>query len=288
MSVAVRTYPLTSTLLCLTLFTSACGDSSTASTTGDASTTGEPGTTGGATTGQTTGDATAAPTTGDATTSPTTATPTSAATTGADTTDATSGQTTGDTTAGTDGDASTGGIDSTTDADTSTTDASTTDASSSSGGDEGLGQDAKDIAAELEVAVDGVLYTSEGEDIWHVVTFADVAPVTEQNLKEVIKDVYVQNPNEQPLVDRTIEVHTFPWLFDPITVPQPWWDDGYYEQAEKYAPIRMIFEMKLENLQVFRLGEKQGNVLSGAIDVYVLGETAGGDVVGMWSTAIET
>lgn len=284
MSVAVRTYSLNSTLLGLTLFTSACGDGSTASTTGDANTTGEPGTTD-ATTAPTTGDATASPTTGDATTSPTTATPTSAATTGDDTTDATSVQTTGDppddTTASTGGDTSTDAID-------STTDASTTDASSSSGGDEGLGQDAQDIAAELELAVDGVLYTSEGDDIWHVVSFADVAPVTEQNLKEVIKDVYVQNPNEQPLVDRTIEVHTFPWLFDPITVPQPWWDDGYYEQAEKYAPIRMIFEMKLENLQVFRLGEEKGNVLSGAIDVYVLGETPSGDVVGMWSTAIET
>ena len=136
--------------------------------------------------------------------------------------------------------------------------------------------------------MDGVLYTSEGEDIWHVVAFADVAPVTEANLKEIIKDVYVQNPNEQPLVDRTIEVRSFPWLMDPITVPKDWWDDGYYEQAAKYEPIRAIFEMNLENLQVFRLGEKKGNVLSGAIDVYVLGETAGGDVVGMWSTAIET
>lgn len=269
----MRTYPLTSFLF---VGLAACGDGSTASTTtGDASSTGEP--------TSSTGEATSTPTTGD---------------TPGDTTGAPPVTTTGDTSSG-DAASSTGdstgavlssGDDSTTGTSTGdTTDMTdTTDASSSSGGDEGLGQDALDIVAELEAAVDGVLYTSEGEDIWHVVAFADVAPVTEANLKEIIKDVYVQNPNEQPLVDRTIEVRSFPWLMDPITVPKDWWDDGYYEQAAKYEPIRAIFEMNLENLQVFRLGEKKGNVLSGAIDVYVLGETAGGDVVGMWSTAIET
>ena len=268
----MRTYPLTSFLF---VGLAACGDGSTASTTtGDASSTGEP--------ASSTGEATSTPTTGD---------------TPGDTTGAPPVTTTGDTSSG-DAASSTGdstgavlstGDDSTTGTSTGdTTDTTDTTDASSSGGDEGLGQDALDIVAELEAAVDGVLYTSEGEDIWHVVAFADVAPVTEANLKEIIKDVYVQNPNEQPLVDRTIEVRSFPWLMDPITVPKDWWDDGYYEQAAKYEPIRAIFEMNLENLQVFRLGEKKGNVLSGAIDVYVLGETAGGDVVGMWSTAIET
>ena len=247
------------------------------------------------------GSASESATTDDTTASSTTTSPTTSATsTGTPTTGEVADTSTGDISSTSDAPTSTGsdttGSDttgavasSTTDASSSTTDASssTTD-TSSTGGDEGLGQAAQDLVIELEAAVDGVLYLSEGEDIWHVVAFPDVAPVTEANLKDIIKDVYVQNPNEQPLIDRTIEVRSFPWLFDPITVPQPWWDDFYYMQAEVYAPIRTLLEGKLVNLQVFRLGEQQGNVLQGAIDVYVLGETADGDIVGMWSTAIET
>ena len=91
-----------------------------------------------------------------------------------------------------------------------------------------------------------------------------------------------------PLADRAIEVRTLAQLMDPLTVPQPWWDDFYFMQAMQYVPIRTIFEMKLEQVQVFRLGEQNGDILQGAIDVYVLGQTADGDVVGMWSVAVET
>lgn len=266
----MRPNPLPSILLACSL--AACGDA------------------GGASESATTDDTTASSTTTSTTTSATsTGTPTTGEVVDTSTGDisstsdaptSTGSDTTGSDTTGSD---TTGAVaSSTTDASSSTTDTSST------GGDEGLGQAAQDLVIELEAAVDGVLYLSEGEDIWHVVAFADVAPVTEANLKDIIKDVYVQNPNEQPLIDRTIEVRSFPWLFDPITVPQPWWDDFYYMQAEVYAPIRTLLEGKLVNLQVFRLGEQQGNVLQGAIDVYVLGETADGDIVGMWSTAIET
>lgn len=262
----MRPNPLPSILLACSL--AACGDAGSASE-----------------------SATADDTTASSTTTSTT---TSGASTGTPTTGEVADTSTGDSTSTSDAPTSTTGSDTTGSDTTGAVASSTTDASSSTtdtsstGGDEGLGQAAQDLVIELEAAVDGVLYLSEGEDIWHVVAFPDVAPVTEANLKGIIKDVYVQNPNEQPLIDRTIEVRSFPWLFDPLTVPQPWWDDFYYMQAEVYAPIRTLLEGKLVNLQVFRLGEQQGNVLQGAIDVYVLGETADGDIVGMWSTAIET
>lgn len=266
----MRPNPLPSILLACSL--AACGDAGGASESATADDTTASSTTTSTTTSAT---STGTPTTGevvDTSTGDISSTSDAPTSTGSDTT--------GSDTTGSD---TTGAVaSSTTDASSSTTDTSST------GGDEGLGQAAQDLVIELEAAVDGVLYLSEGEDIWHVVAFADVAPVTEANLKDIIKDVYVQNPNEQPLIDRTIEVRSFPWLFDPITVPQPWWDDFYYMQAEVYAPIRTLLEGKLVNLQVFRLGEQQGNVLQGAIDVYVLGETADGDIVGMWSTAIET
>ena len=263
----MRTILLSSPLTSIFVFVAACGDGSVVSTTSGESTAGA--------------SSSGEPSSGESTS----ASPT---------------PTTGDTTAGTTGDSSTASTSaSDTDETSSTTDtteaSSTTDttetsssgsSSSSSGGDPGLGQAAQDVVAELEAAVDGVLYSSESDYPWHVVAFPDVAPVTEANVKDIIQDVYV--PHDLPLADRAIEVRTLAQLMDPLTVPQPWWDDFYVMQAAQYVPIRTIFEMKLEQVQVFRLGEQSGDILLGAIDVYVLGQTADGDVVGMWSIAVET
>lgn len=238
-------------------------------TTGDAPTTGGPTDTGAPTgeTGDTSGSTGA---TGDDT-----------GTTGA------TGDTTGSSSGGDDSTGSTGAIGSTSDTDdTSTSD--TGDSSGTTGEPGGLGQDAQDVVAALEAATEGVLYTSESDYPWVVVAFADAAPVTEANVKDVIVGVYVPHDFGPSLEERAIEVRTLAQLMDPLTVPKDWWDPEYFEQAEKYQPIRDIFEMQLTNVQVFRLGELTGNDLTGAIDVYVLGETADGDVVGMWSVSVET
>ncbi len=158
----------------------------------------------------------------------------------------------------------------------------------STGEDEGLGQDAQDVVDALEDATMGVLYLSESDYPWTVVAFADGAPVTEENLKALIADVYVPHEGQATLEERVIEVRTLAQLMDPLTVPQDWWGDYEVMQAMQYTKIREVLEGGLTDIQVFRLGEQSGNNLVGAIDVYVLGRTAGGDVVGMWSVAVET
>lgn len=140
---------------------------------------------------------------------------------------------------------------------------------------------------DLEAAVDGVLFSSEGDYPWTVFTFACAGPVTAENIKEVIAPIYVQNPNEAPLAEREVEVKSATAFFDKLTVPQDWWDPYYYEQAEKYAPIREIMEEDLTDLQLFRLGEPSGDVLQGAVDVYIVGRS-GEHLVGMWTVSIET
>ncbi len=262
----MRTILLSSPLTSIFVFVAACGDGSVVSTTSGESTAGAS-SSGEASSGEST-TASPTPTTGD----------TTAGTTGDSSTASTSASDTEETSSTTD----TTETSSTTD----TTEASSSGSGSSSGGDPGLGQAAQDVVAELEAAVDGVLYSSESDYPWHVVAFPDVAPVTEANVKDIIQDVYV--PHDLPLADRAIEVRTLAQLMDPLTVPQPWWDDFYVMQAAQYVPIRTIFEMKLEQVRVFRLGEQSGDILLGAIDVYVLGQTADGDVVGMWSIAVET
>jgi Nuclease A inhibitor-like protein len=214
-------------------------------------------------------------------------TPTSTGETGvADTSTGAPGTSTG-TSAGDDS-TSTGGVVNT-DTGESTSDASTGDESSSSTGDDGgLGADAQEVVDQLEDAVEGVLYLSESDYPWTVVAFADGAPVTEDNLKALIADVYVPHEGQETLEERVIEVRTLAQLMDPLTVPKDWWGDYEIMQAAQYTKIREVLETGLTNIQVFRLGKQSGNNLIGAIDVYVLGQTADGDVVGMWSVSVET
>ncbi len=246
--------------------------------------------------------ATATETTATETTEGTTDVPTTGPSTGAtgatggastepdpDTT--TSGTSTGeatDSTSASTGEVSTGEVSASDTSTGSASDTSTGSGSDTSTGDpDGLGQAALDIAAALEAAVDGVLYLSESEDNWTVFAIADAAPVTEDNVKDVIAEVYVPH-DDLPLADRVVELRTLAQLMDPLTVMQDWWGPDEMMQAENYKPIRAIFENQLSNVQVFRLGKQVGNVLSGQIDVFVIGETADGDIVGMFAIAVET
>ncbi len=187
------------------------------------------------------------------------------------------------------GDPSTGdpsvGDTSTSTGDTSTGDTSTGDTSTGEPG--GLGPAAQGVVMTLEEAVDGVYFLSESDYPWTVFAVADAAPVSEVNVKDVIAEVYV--PHGDPtLADRATELRTLAQLMDPLTVMQNWWGPEEVERAEQYQPIRDIFEDQLVNVKVFRFGQKFGNVLMGQVDVFVIGETADGDVVGMFTISVET
>lgn len=256
----MRTTSLCFPALLLACVLPACGSDPDTTTSTDASGTGTSGT---ATTGETSQPTTSATNTG---------TSTGASGTG----DASTGEP-GTTGSGTTGESSTGAV--------STGEASTGD--SSTGDPGGLGQAAQDARAALELAVDGVLYLSESEDTWTVFAIADAAPVTDKNLKDAIAEVYVPH-DDIPLADRVVELRTLAQLMDPLTVMQDWWGDYEKMQAVRYQKIRDIFEGQLTNVQVFRLGEQSGNNLVGQIDVFVIGETVDGDIVGMFAVAVET
>lgn len=239
---------------------------------------GDPGSTSSASEGSTGGDTTGLQTTGEAAASTTGAGETTASS-GADettlvdpTTSGTSSSTTGDSTTG-DG----------------TTGSSTTgDPIDETTGTTTGGSDVDALVMQLEQAVDGVLFLSESDYPWTVVSFAGGAPVTEANVKALIAPVYVPHEGQATLEERAIEVRTPAQLFDPLTTPQDWWTEFETMQAEQYTQLRELLEGSLQDLQVFRFGELSGDDLQGAIDVYVLGETASGDVVGMWTVSVET
>ena len=248
-----------SVTLMLVALLAACTADNSGVTTSDAGTTGSASTTA-VTTGSTDGSTSGSTATTDATSDAPTST---GEVTG--TTSTTSSSTTGDT--------STSGVD---------TEVGTT------GPDGVLGAAALDAIDALEMAVAGVTYPSESDYPWVVVGFADAAPVSEANVKDVIAGVYVPHEGQAPLVDRAIEQRTLAQLMDPLTVPQDWWDDYNKMVAAQYTEIRAVLAAKLVDIKVFRLGELSGDVLQGAVDIYVLGATPDGDVVGMWTVSIET
>lgn len=266
---------------------------------GDASPTSE-------TTGETSADTSAGPSADTSAGSGTTA---EAPTTGADetsvgvTSEATSEATTGapGTSEGTETTATTGALDDTGGSSSGsgapeTTSGETTSGEtgedSSEGGESSTGEcselsmESEATAMALEGVVEGVLYSSESDYPWTVVALACVGPATADNIKTLIEPVYMQH-DDIPLVDRVVEERSFVQFFDKLTVPQDWWDDWYYEQAEQYKPIRMVLEESLTELQVFRLGEQSGNELSGQIDVIVIGRS-GEDLVAIMTIAVET
>ncbi|WP_434416245.1 nuclease A inhibitor family protein [Nannocystis pusilla] len=239
-------------------------------TTGDAST--------GSTAEPTTGDVSTDATTSDGSTTEGTTSPVDT-TTGDDTTTTTGDDTTttGESTTTTTGD-DTGDT-------TDTTTGSTTDETT---GGEGLGPDAQAAIDALELVVDGVWWPSESDYGWTVFGLPGAAPVTVDNLKELVGPLIVVDDGEAPLEEQTIEEKPWEQIFLQMTTPQDWWTDYEIMRAEQYQAIQDTLDAHLVNLKMFRIGEQSGNWLFGAIDMFVIGETADGDLVGIQTVSVET
>lgn len=168
----------------------------------------------------------------------------------------------------------------------STGDASTGDAST--GGD-GLGAAALAAIDALNEAVDGVLWSSESDYPWTVFGLPKAAPVTVDNLRELVGPLIVVDDGEPPLAQQTVALEPWEDRFITLTTPQPWWTDYEFMRAEQYGHLRDVLKQHLVDLELFRIGPEdgQGN-LFGAIDMFVIGATADGDLVGIQTVSVET
>lgn len=143
------------------------------------------------------------------------------------------------------------------------------------------------LTAFFAASNDGVLFPSESDYPLDPVLVAGGFPVDASNVKDVLAPIYVQRPYEAPLADRVVEVRTIQDGLGFLVTPEDWWSD--YE-VDRAAQWNVILEGigHLDQPQLFRLGEQRGSWLSGAIDVYVIGGSAEGDLVGFHTISIET
>lgn len=148
------------------------------------------------------------------------------------------------------------------------------------------------VAAHLATASNGLWHTSESDYPFVVVRIAapptGSAALTTANIKSVLASVYMNRPEEPTLAQRDVELVTLDSFFDRYTVAQGWWEDDQRVQAPAFSALRQLLERELTDVKVFRLGRRSGNYLMGAIDVFILGRTSDGEVVGISTISVET
>lgn len=148
------------------------------------------------------------------------------------------------------------------------------------------------IAEALAASVDGLLFMSES-DYPFVVAEVDGAasqPLTADNIKTAIASIYVNRPDQPPLEERFVEVRTLDQFFAHLVTPEDWWDDYNYEQSVHYAELQRILTEEVQGAQYFRLGERIDayGYVSGSVDIYLVGASNTGDLIGVWTLSIET
>lgn len=144
------------------------------------------------------------------------------------------------------------------------------------------------LKGELERAADGLLHMSETDApfTWFQLDGAAGQVTTAAQLKAKLGV-----PASRPADTSTVERVLGGWRADPT---QPG-DDPAAEavRAAKYRELRRLLESNLTNLRVLRVGVdgsilgQDGDVLGG-IDVYIIGDTPHGDVVGIKTFVAET
>ncbi len=155
-------------------------------------------------------------------------------------------------------------------------------------GSDGMGT--AEASTALVAAADGLWFTSESDYRMEAFTVVGAPAITTANAKTVLASVYVARSGEPTLAERTVEQVTIARTFDRYTVAEEWWEESQVADAARWQALRDVFEVELEGATVFRFGrvDRSGGALTGAIDVFIVGVTADGDLVGLRTIAVET
>jgi Nuclease A inhibitor-like protein len=129
------------------------------------------------------------------------------------------------------------------------------------------------LVARLQAATDGLLWMSETDAPFAVIHWqaAQARELTHQQLLELTH-------HSPETVVETMDLDAF---FAPALQEQDWF--GAEEQAisDQYGELVTILQHNLRNLKVYRVGEV-------AINIYIVGQTEAGAVLGLTTQVVET
>jgi hypothetical protein len=150
------------------------------------------------------------------------------------------------------------------------------------------------LIAELQAAISELTWMSESDYPWRVLVAADAlallddktqVSLTDQPLKPYLQGVSVEpalavapEPSTLATQATVVDVDAF---FAPATQIQA--GDGPEERAiaQRYQQLVQWLKAHLTNLTVYRQGDRE-------IDIYILGQTPEGQIMGLQTRAIET
>jgi len=153
------------------------------------------------------------------------------------------------------------------------------------------GSDGLRLQSRLRSIVDGLLWTSESDFPFEVFVIPGRGrpPPTRDDVKYRIAPVYRQRPDTMPLADRAVEVTTVDDVLQPRLWPRSDWGAEDRRVGRRLEDLREVLVEELHGAQVFRIGPGdpyQG--LSPDIDVFFVGASDDGDLVGVATVSIET
>lgn len=147
-----------------------------------------------------------------------------------------------------------------------------------------------EAVAVLTADVSGLYFTSESDYpllVWQIASPSTTA-LTSANVRTVLASAYVAHGGTS-FASRSVEQSSMSWAFDRYTVAQSWWDESYYAQQPKWQTLRDVFDQQLQDVTVWRFGRRNSSgSLTGDIDVFVVGVTTDGGLVGFSTISIET
>lgn len=128
------------------------------------------------------------------------------------------------------------------------------------------------LKEQIELLVADLRYPSESDEKIEFFEILDtVTEISTENFKTFI------GKSEETAI-QTMDLELF---FEPLTRSEDWFTDEEAQWAEDALKLKTVLKKKLQDLQVFRVGETE-------IEVFVIGKTEAGEWIGIKTLLIET
>ena len=127
-----------------------------------------------------------------------------------------------------------------------------------------------EIIDRLKQATKDLLWSSESDYPFEIVTWELGVELTPSDLFSNIYDT-----------DLAVESITLIDLFEPVLTIEDWYEQAELDLVDRYTNLLDSINTNLAQVQVFRVGEVE-------IDIYIIGKTPTGDIVGLKTLSVET
>jgi hypothetical protein len=127
-----------------------------------------------------------------------------------------------------------------------------------------------EVIDRLKQATTDLLWSSESDYPFEIVSWESGIELTPSDLFSNIYDA-----------DLEIESISLTDLFEPVLTIEDWYEQAELDLVDRYTNLLDSINTNLSEVQVFRVGEVE-------IDIYIIGKTPTGDIIGLKTRSVET